>query len=381
MTQQKRLYMSPPHMSGREAEYVADAFATNWIAPVGPHLKKFEEMFAERVGVGHAVALASGTAALHLALRHLNVEPGDEVICSSLTFCASANPIVYQRATPVFIDADKSTWNMDPNLLEEDLKDSAAKGKLPKAVIVVDLLGQSADMDAILEVTGRYDIPVIEDAAEALGGTYKDRPAGASGWVAAFSFNGNKIITTSGGGMLVSDDEEVISHARHLSTQAKDPGPFYRHSEVGYNYRLSNVCAAIGIGQLEVLDERVARRKQLNQLYKARLLELPGIEFMPEADYGEPNYWLSSITVDPSMFGATCEDIRLALETLNIESRRIWVPMHMQKPFAECRVRGGAVSENLFETGLCLPSGSAMTDDDITRVCDCIEGLTKERTS
>lgn len=379
MTQTKRLYMSPPHMSGREAEYVADAFATNWIAPVGPHLKKFEEMFGECVGVNHAVALASGTAALHLALRHLNVGPGDEVICSTLTFCASANPIVYQRATPVFIDADKSTWNMDPNLLEEDLKESASKGKLPKAVIVVDLLGQSADMDAILDVTGRYDIPVVEDAAEALGGTYKDRPAGASGWVAAFSFNGNKIITTSGGGMLVSDDEEVINHARHLSTQAKDPGPFYRHSEVGYNYRLSNVCAAIGIGQLEVLDERIARRKQLNRLYKTRLLELPGIEFMPEADYGEPNFWLSSITVDPSMFGATCEDIRLALEALNIESRRIWVPMHLQKPFAECRVRGGAVSENLFETGLCLPSGSAMTDDDITRVCDCIEGLTKER--
>ena len=379
MPQPQRLYMSPPHMSGREAEYVADVFASNWIAPVGPHLKKFEEMFAERVGVASAVALNSGTSALHLALRHLNVETNDEVVCSSLTFIASANPIAYQGAKPVFIDADRSTWNMDPNLLEEDLKDSAAKGKLPKAVIVVDLLGQSADMDAIMEVTGRYDIPVIEDAAEALGGTYKDRAAGASGWVAVFSFNGNKIITTSGGGMLVSDDEDCINHVRHLSTQAKDPGPFYRHSEIGYNYRLSNVCAAIGIGQLEILSERIARRKQLNRLYKERLLRLPGIDFMPEADYGEPNYWLTSITVDSAMFGATCEDIRLALEELNIESRRIWVPLHLQKPFAGCRTRGGTVAEALFETGLCLPSGSAMTDDDIDRVCGCVEGLAKER--
>lgn len=379
MAQQQRLYMSPPHMSGREAEYVADVFASNWIAPVGPHLKKFEDMFAKRVGLNHAVALASGTSALHLALRHLKVEPGDEVICSSLTFMASANPIAYQGATPVFIDADEATWNMDPNLLEEDLKESAAKGKLPKAVIAVDLLGQSADMDAILDVTGRYDIPVIEDAAEALGGRYKDRPAGASGWVSAFSFNGNKIITTSGGGMLVSDDEEVITHARHLSTQAKDPGPFYRHSEIGFNYRLSNVCAAIGIGQLEVLDERIQRRKEINRFYKKRFEKLPGIEFMPEADFGEPNYWLTSITVDPAKFGVSCEDIRLALEDINVESRRIWVPMHLQKPFADCRMRGGAVSERLFETGLCLPSGSAMTDDDLDRVCGHVEGLAKER--
>lgn len=362
-------------MSGLEAEYVADVFASNWIAPVGPHLKKFEDMFAQHVGMSHAVALSSGTAALHLALRHLGVEPGDEVICSTLTFCASANPIMYQGAHPVFIDADEATWCMDPNLLEEDLSESAAKGTLPKAVIVVDLLGQSADMDAILEITGRYDIAVIEDAAEALGGTYKDRAAGASGWVSAFSFNGNKIITTSGGGMLVSDDEEAISHARHLSTQAKDPGPFYRHSEIGYNYRLSNICAAIGIGQLEVLNERVQKRKWINRSYRQRLGQLPGIDFMPEAEYGVPNYWLTTMTIDPPKFGATCEDIRLVLEELNIESRRVWVPLHRQKPFANCRTRGGAVADHLFETGLCLPSGSSMTESDLDRVCSCVEKL------
>ncbi len=377
MTQPKRLYMSPPHMSGREAEHVADVFSSNWIAPVGPHLKKFEELFAKEVGVDHAVALSSGTAALHLALRHLGVEPGDEVVCSSLTFIASANPIAYQRATPVLLDADATSWCMDPNLLEDDLRESALKGRLPKAVIVVDLLGQSADMDAILEVSDRYSIPVIEDAAEALGATYKGRPAGAAGNMSAFSFNGNKIITTSGGGMLVSNDEEAITHARHLSTQAKDPGPFYRHSEVGYNYRLSNICAAIGIGQLEILAERIEKRKTINQRYKSQLMELPGIDFMPEAAYGEPNYWLTTITVDPSKFGASCEDIRIALEAVNIESRRLWVPLHQQKPFAGCRMRGGAIAERLFEIGLCLPSGTAMDDEDVDRVCRCVAQLHK----
>ena len=362
-------------MSGREAEHVADVFSSNWIAPVGPHLKKFEEMFASRVGVDHAVALASGTSALHLALIHLGVEPEDEVICSSLTFCATANPIAYLKATPVFVDADAATWNMDPNLLAEELRESAAKGRLPKAVIVVDLLGQSADWNAILEVTEQYDIPVIEDAAEALGTTYQGKQAGSFGWTGAFSFNGNKIITTSGGGMLVSNDEETIRHARHLSTQAKDPGPFYRHSEIGYNYRLSNICAAIGIGQLEALDDRLSKRKEINRTYQERLGQLPGISFMPEADYGQPNYWLTSIVVDRSQFGHTCEDIRLALESRNIESRRLWVPLHLQKPFRKSRVRGGKIAENLFETGLCLPSGTAMNMDDIDRVCRGIESL------
>ena len=374
MSLPRRLYMSPPHMSGREAEHVADVFASNWIAPVGPHLKKFEEMFAQRVGLDHAVALASGTAALHLALLHLGVDAGDEVVCSTLTFCASANPIAYLRAHPVFIDADRSTWNMDPHLLEVELRESAARGRLPKAVIVVDLLGQSADWDAILAITGQYDIPVIEDAAEALGATYKGKPAGSFGWTAAFSFNGNKIITTSGGGMLASNDEDAIHHSRHLSTQAKDPGPFYRHSEIGYNYRLSNICAAIGIGQLEALDDRLVKRKEINRAYQDRLGALPGIAFMPQADYGESNYWLTVITVDAEQFGKTCEDVRLALEDQNIESRRLWVPLHMQRPFRGARTHGGTVSEMLFETGLCLPSGTAMTDEDIDRVCRCVEG-------
>ena len=364
-------------MSGKEAEYVTDVFASNWIAPVGPHLKKFEETFCKLVGLPYAVALVSGTSALHLALRHLNIGPGDDVICSSFTFCASANPIFYQGATPVLVDADEATWNMCPNLLEDELTEAARNGKLPKAVIAVDLLGQSADMDAILEVTNRYEIPVIEDAAEALGGTYKGRPAGSAGWVSAFSFNGNKVITTSGGGMLASEDEGVIEHARHLSTQAKDAGPYYRHSEVGYNYRMSNVLAAIGLGQVEVLPERIRTRKRINQAYRQRLEQLPGIQFMPIADYGDPNYWLTTLTVDAAKFGHSCEDIRLALEELNIESRRVWVPLHLQKPFAHCRFRGGTVSEQLFETGLCLPSGTAMTDEDIDQVCQGIEQFTK----
>ena len=367
-----RLYLSPPHMGGKEQQYVADVFSSNWIAPVGPHIRQFEEMLAARVGLRHAVALSSGTSALHLSLRHLGIQPGDEIVCPSLTFCATANPIFYEGGVPVLVDSDRTSWNIDPNLLARELKEAATRGKLPKAVIAVDLLGQSADMDAIVSLAREYEIPVIEDAAEVLGGVYKGRPAGSAGWTAAFSFNGNKIITTGGGGMLASNDEEAIGHVRHLSTQAKDPGPFYRHSEIGFNYRLSNVLAAIGIGQLEVLDQRVARRKWINRRYKEKLDNVPGIDFMPEADYGEPNFWLTTITIDADKFGATCEDIRLALEAANIESRRLWVPLHLQKPFSKCRVRGGAVSERLFETGLCLPSGTAMTEDDLERVSDCI---------
>jgi pyridoxal phosphate-dependent aminotransferase EpsN len=362
-------------MSGREEQYVRDVFASNWVAPVGPHLERFEQMFAIRMGLKAAVAVASGTAALHLALHHLRIQPGEEVICSTFTFCASANPIGYERGTPVFIDADPNTWNLDPHLLSDELRDCAERGKLPRAVIAVDLLGQSADMDAVVEIASRYDIPVIEDAAEVLGGTYKGRPAGSSGWAGVFSFNGNKIITTSGGGMLASDDVELIDHARSLATQARDPGPYYRHSEIGFNYRLSNVCAAIGIAQLEVLDQRVARRREIHDYYKQYLQRLPGIQFMPEAGYGQPNYWLTVIQIDPDRFGATCEDIRLALEELNIESRRLWVPLHQQKSFAHCRCRGGSVAERLFDTGLSLPSGSAMTEQDQQRVIACIEAV------
>jgi len=367
-----RLFLSPPHMSGREQKYIAEAFEINFIAPVGPHLARFEELFAEKVGVKHAVALVSGTAALHLALRHLQLQPGDEVVCSSFTFCASANPILYERASPVFIDSDWTSWNLDPNLVEEELREADRRGKLPKAIIAVDILGQSADMERIDQAAARYEIPVIEDAAEALGATYQGCPVGGAGWCSAFSFNGNKIITTSGGGMLCSDDEALIENARFLATQARDPLPYYEHSTYGYNYRLSNVLAAIGLGQLEVLDEWVRARRHNFAEYQSGLGGLPGISFAPKADYGEPNCWLTTILVDPEKFGASNEGIRAHLEKENIESRRVWKPMHQQPVFEGCRYRGGAVAEQIFATGLCLPSGSALTDADLARVIEAI---------
>jgi dTDP-4-amino-4,6-dideoxygalactose transaminase len=372
----KRIYLSPPHMSGREQARIDEVFASNWIAPVGPHLNEFERRFAERLGVAHAAAVASGTAALHLALHRLSLTPDDEVICPTFTFCASANPIRYESARPVFLDVDPLTWNLDPQLLEDELRHCAAQGYLPKAVIVVDLLGQSADIDAILEVTNRYELPVIEDAAEALGATYKGRAAGASGWASVFSFNGNKIITTSGGGMLCSNDAALIEKARHWATQAKDPGPHYFHTELGYNYRLSNVLAAIGLAQLEALDERMAERRHVFEFYQRTLGDLPGIRFMPKADYGEPNYWLTVIRVDEQQFGSSCETIRLALEAQNIESRRVWVPLHTLPLYADCRYRGRGVAESIFADALCLPSGSALTDDDLQRIVDVIMGGT-----
>ncbi len=369
----ERIFLSPPHMSGREQDLIDEVFQSNYIAPVGPHLNQFETLFAAKVGVQHAAAVASGTAAIHLALRQLNLGPQDEVLCSTLTFCASSNPIRYENAQPVFIDSDETTWNIDPNLIDDELSDAAARGKLPKAIIAVDILGQSADMDAITAIADRYEIPVIEDAAEALGGTYRNRPVGSSGWCSIFSFNGNKIITTSGGGMLCSNDLSVIERARFLATQANDPDqPYYLHSVHGYNYRMSNVLAAIGIAQLEVLDDRVARRKEIFQTYKNRLGELPGIQFMPIADYGMPNYWLTSIRIDPDAFGADCETVRQHLESQNIESRRIWNPMHCQPAYKNCRVRGGAVAEKLFTQGLNLPSGTAMDDDDLDRITSAI---------
>lgn len=368
-----RIFLSPPHMSGREQQYIAEVFADNYIAPVGPHLNRFEEMFAAKVGVAHAAAVSSGTAAIHLALRQLELGPEDEVLCSTMTFCASANPILYEGARPVFIDSDATTWNIDPNLIEDELTAAAAKNKLPRAIIAVDILGQSADMDAVTELADRYEIPVIEDAAEALGGTYRGRPAGSSGWCSVFSFNGNKIITTSGGGMLCSNNESMIAKARFLATQARDAGPpYYEHSTYGYNYRLSNVLAAIGIAQLEVLDERVARRKEIFETYQSRLGQLPGISFMPIADYGTPNYWLTSMLIDTDEFGVDCEAVRQHLETHNIESRRIWKPMHRQPVFANYRYRGGDVSDRLFAQGLNLPSGTALTTADIDRIASAV---------
>jgi dTDP-4-amino-4,6-dideoxygalactose transaminase len=364
-----RIYLSPPHLSEMELELVKDAFASNWIAPLGPHVDAFEQEFAAYVGVAHAAALSSGTAAIHLALRLLGLRPGEEVICSTLTFAASANPIVYEGGTPVFIDSDEATWNMDPILLREELDLSAANGHLPRAVIVVDLYGQSANYEPILDVCARYGVPVIQDSAEALGASFKGRKVGTQGRCGIFSFNGNKIITTSGGGMLVSDNPALIERARFLATQARDPAPHYQHSTIGFNYRMSNVLAGIGRGQLRVLDQRIASRRRNFGRYKALLGTTPGILFMPLASYGEPNYWLTCITIDPKKFGATREEVRLALANYNIEARPVWKPLHLQPVFAHSRVRGGSVAERLFACGLCLPSGSNLTDAELDRIC------------
>ncbi len=374
-----RLLLSPPHLSGREEQYLADALRSNWVAPSGPHLDRFEEEFARRFGVEHAVAVSSGTAALHLALRYLQLQPGDEVICSTLTFCASATPIVYEGGRPVFIDSDDASWNMDPHLLADELADCARRKRLPRAVVAVDIFGQSADLDALVEIAGRYEIPVIEDAAEALGATYRGQPVGQAGWASFFSFNGNKIITTSGGGMLCSRDASLIDRARFLATQARDAVPHYQHSTIGYNYRLSNLLAAVGLAQLEVLDERVAARRGNFEFYREQLSRIPGVCFMPEASFGTSNRWLSVILIDEQRFGAAAEELRLALEEVNIESRAVWKPMHLQPVFQGCRCRGGEVAERIFDRGLCLPSGSALAPADLQRVVDRIGEVHRQR--
>ena len=366
-----RIYLSPPHVFGAEQSLVADAFESNWIAPLGPHVDAFEKEFEGVVDVPHAVALSSGTAALHLAMELLGVSARDHVICSSLTFSASANPIRYQGATPVFVDSDK-TWTMDANLLEDALKSGDAAGRRAKAVIAVDLYGQCADYQPILELCGRYGVPLVEDAAEALGATYKGRPSGGFGRLGVFSFNGNKIITTSGGGMLVSHEKALVDRARFLATQARDPAPHYEHSCIGYNYRLSNVLAAIGRGQLKTLAQRVAMRRRIFERYVEGLGDLPGVEFMPEAPYGRPTRWLTCLTISPEVCGADRESVRLALEAENIEGRPVWKPMHMQPVFAGTRVFGGAVSERLFRDGLCLPSGSSLSPDEQDRVISIV---------
>jgi len=367
-----RIYLSPPHLSGLELQFVQETFESNWIAPLGPQVDAFESEFAEAVGVEQALALSSGTAGIHLALILTGVGQGDEVLVSTLTFSASANPVVYQGARPVFIDSETTSWNMDPDLLAETLERKARQGRLPKAVILVHLYGQAANIEPILESCNRYEVPLIEDAAEALGATYKGRSPGTFGKAGIFSFNGNKIITTSGGGMLVSDDAEFIAHSRKLATQARDPAPHYEHSEIGYNYRLSNVLAAIGRGQLRVLKERVRRKREIFEYYRQGLGDLPGIHFMPEASWGWHNRWLTVIIIDPEQFGATREDVRLALEAKNIEARPLWKPMHMQPIFRGCEVVGGTISEELFAKGLCLPSGTAMAEDDLNRIIESI---------
>jgi pyridoxal phosphate-dependent aminotransferase EpsN len=368
----KRIYLSPPHLDGREREFMLQAYESNWITTLGPQVDAFEKEMSECVAIPYAAALSCGTAALHLALLILGVKPGDEVLCSSFTFSATANVITYCGATPVFIDSNESTWNIDPQLLEEELKGCKKREKLPRAMIVVDLYGQTADYDQIIKICYDYGVSIIEDAAEALGATYKGKSAGSFGEMGIFSFNGNKIITTSGGGMLVSHKKQYIDRARHLATQARDPAPHYQHSDIGYNYRMSNILAAMGRGQLEHLEKKIARRKEINQFYKKALAQIPGIDFMPIASYGEPNYWLTCIIIDAAQQKVTNEELRVALEKENIESRPLWKPMHMQPVFQSCRVRGGAVTEKLFAQGLCLPSGSGMTGDDLHRVVDAI---------
>ena len=369
------MYMSSPHMGDLEQQYVADAFASNWIAPLGPHVDAFEKEFAEAVGAPAALACSSGTAALHLALILCGVGPGDEVLVSSLTFSASVNPIRYQGGDPVFIDSDRQSWNLDPSLIEDALRDGARRNRLPKAIIPVHLYGQSADMQPIMDMCERHGVTVIEDAAEALGATYKGKTPGTFGRAGIFSFNGNKIITTSGGGMLVSADQALLDHARKLSTQARDQAPHYQHSEIGYNYRLSNLLAAVGRGQLKVLEDRVLARRRNFAYYEQHLGQLPGVQLMPEAPWGRHTRWLSTLTIDASAFGADREQIRAALEAQNIEARPVWKPMHLQPVFSDCRAYGGAVSADLFENGLCLPSGSNLRDEDLERVVQVVRDV------
>ncbi len=370
-TSNKKIWLASPHMSdeGYEMQYVQEAFDTNWVAPLGPNVNEFEKELAAKVGSEHAAAMTSGTGAIHLALKAAGVGKGDIVFCPTLTFSATANPIIYQNATPVFIDSDYETWNMNPKALEAALEKYSYK---VKAVLVVHLYGLSADMDKIMEICSRYNVIVIEDAAESLGAYYKGRHTGTFGEFGVFSFNGNKIITTSGGGMLVSDDEEKIKKVRFWSTQSRDAAMHYQHSELGFNYRMSNVVAGIGRGQLKILDQRVAKKKYIFEFYKRELGQLEGVDFMPINDWNEPNYWLSVMTLKGSLRPL---DVIEALEKENIESRPVWKPMHMQPFFAEYDYVGGNVSEKLFENGVCLPSDTKMTDEDLERICRIIKEL------
>lgn len=366
----ERIYLASPHMSdeGYEMKYIKEAFDTNWIAPLGANVDGFEKELATYVGSGHAAALSSGTAAIHMALKAAGVGQGDIVFCQSLTFSGTANPIIYQNAIPVFIDSNYETWNMDPKALEEAFE------KYPevKAVIVVHLYGLSADMDRIVELCKKHNVILIEDAAESLGTYYKGKHTGTFGEYGVFSFNGNKIITTSGGGMLVSDNEERIAKVRFWATQSRDKARHYQHSELGYNYRMSNIVAGIGRGQLKVLDKRIKKKKYIFDYYKRELGNLEGIEFMPINEWNEPNYWLSCITLNGKVRPL---DIMEALENDNIESRPIWKPMHMQPFFEKHDYVGGDVSEKLFENGVCLPSDTKMTDWDLERIVKIIKGL------
>lgn len=364
-------------MSGNEQKYIKEAFDMNWIAPLGPNVDAFESEISSHVGVRDAAAVSSGTSAIHLALSLLDVKDGDTVFCSSLTFIASANPILYLGATPVFIDSEPETWNMSPQALECALHDADEKGMLPKAVIVVNLYGQSAKMDEILSLCNKYEVPVIEDAAESLGSYYKGKASGTFGKFGIYSFNGNKIITTSSGGMLVSNDIEALRRARFLATQARDPAPHYQHSVIGYNYRMSNVLAGIGRAQLQILQDRVQARRKIFDRYYQELSHIPGIQFMPELEDTYSNRWLTVLTIDEEKTGVSIQELLKHLENENIEARPVWKPLHMQPLFKGIAYYshsdGEDIARNLFETGMCLPSGSGMTEQDQTRVITCIK--------
>lgn len=368
----RRIHLSPPDVGPIERELLLDAFDSNWIAPVGAHLDAFEEELAAFVGVQAATALSSGTAGLHLALQLVGAGPGDDVIVPTLTFVATANAVTYVGARPIFVDSDEKSWCIDPIIVGDLLDERARQGRLPKALIAVDLYGQCADYDELVATCDHYDVPIIEDAAEALGATYGSRRAGSFGLVGVFSFNGNKILTTSGGGMLVSDRPALVDRARYLATQARDSAPHYEHAAVGYNYRMSNLLAAVGRGQLRTLADKIERRRAINLRYREAFVDEPGIGFLPAVPYGEPNHWLTVITVDPAEFGTTPVHISEQLEAIDIEARPAWKPMHLQPIYAGSPVRGGAVAERLYATGLCLPSGSSLTSDEQERVIEAV---------
>ncbi len=374
-----KIWLSSPHMGGNEIKYVNDAFETNWIAPLGPHVDGFEQALSSYTGVKYAAALSSGTGAIHLALILLGVGHGDDVICQSFTFSASANPITYQGANPVFIDSEAETWNMDPELLEQAVKAGIAKGKKAKAIIFVHLYGMPAKINEIKEIAGRYEIPLIEDAAEALGSRYHGKHVGGFSDIGILSFNGNKIITTSGGGALISNDEALVKKARFLATQARDNAPHYQHSHIGFNYRMSNVCAAIGRGQMDVIDERVMQRRKNYEFYFEHFGNHEGVSFLKEPVGCFSNRWLTTVIIDPSKTGGvTREDLRLTLEEDNIESRPLWKPMHLQPVFASAQQYTNGTSEALFNDGLCLPSGSNLTDSDLERIAGIMNKVFKK---
>jgi dTDP-4-amino-4,6-dideoxygalactose transaminase len=368
----QKIWLSSPHLTGEEQKYVTEAFETNWVAPLGPNVNGLEQDICKYTGAKACSALSSGTAAIHLALIMLGVEEGDEVLCSSFTFSATANPIRYQKAIPVFIDSEKDTWNMSPELLEKAIKDRIAKGKTPKAIILVHLYGMPSKMEELMAIAGKYKIPVIEDAAEAIGATYNGKAMGTFGEIGIYSFNGNKIITTSGGGAMVSNDPEYIKTATFLATQARDDAPHYQHSQIGYNYRMSNIVAGIGRGQMEVLNDRVEARRKVFEFYKKGISQFKDITFVEEPQGFYANRWLTTILTDSF---ETREKIRLALEKENIDSRPLWKPMHLQPVFKEFPAYVDGTSEELFEKGLCLPSGSNLTTEDLKRVVDGIKGV------